>query len=297
MPKLQTLLHTCYSPANQWEIGIGEAGRGPLFGRLYVAATVLPKAASGLPKATGDLPKAISDLPKAASGLPKAISDLPKAISDLPKAISDLPKATGDLPKATSDLPKAPEANTSKESDFRHDWMKDSKRFSSDKKIREVADYIKTHAVAWSIQYVEPDIIDEINIRQAVLRAMRLCAQDILKQLPTSTPQHDVCLLVDGNDFPVFTVYHEPSQALVQIPHHTIEGGDNLYTCIAAASILAKVARDDHIEELCKQRPELVEKYAIDKNKGYGTKRHMEGIATYGITELHRKSYKPCKVV
>ena len=269
MPKLQTLLHTCYSTANQWEIGIDEAGRGPLFGRLYVAATVLPKA--------------ISDLPKAASGLPKATGDLPKATGDLPKAASDLPKATA-------------ESNTSKESDFRHDWMKDSKRFSSDKKIREVADYIKTHAVAWSIQYVEPDIIDEINIRQAVLRAMRLCAQDILKQLPTSTPQHDVCLLVDGNDFPVFTVYHEPSQALVQIPHHTIEGGDNLYTCIAAASILAKVARDDYIEELCKQRPELVEKYAIDKNKGYGTKRHMEGIASYGITELHRKSYKPCKV-
>jgi ribonuclease HII len=224
-PKKSEPLNTCFSSLNKFEIGIDEAGRGPLFGRLYVAATVLPK-----------------------------------------------------------------------ESGFHHDWMKDSKRFSSDKKIREVSDYIKTNAIAWSIQYVEPVVIDEINIRQAVLRTMRLCAQEILKQLSSADPHNDVCLLVDGNDFSAFTTYHEPSESLVEIPHHTIEGGDNLYTCIAAASILAKVARDDYIDDLCKTRPELVERYGIDKNKGYGTKRHMDGIVEYGITDLHRKSYKPCKV-
>jgi len=224
-------LHTCFSSDNQWEIGVDEAGRGPLFGRLYVAATILPKATS--------------------SG------------------------------------------------GFRHDWMKDSKRFSSDKKIRKMADYIKSNAVAWTVQFVEPDVIDTINIRQAVLKAMRLCVADLLSRLREKDPcvdmAKDVCLLIDGNDFPIYTVYEEGADTITQVRHETVEGGDNLYTCIAAASILAKVARDDYIEELCRERPELVSKYGIDKNKGYGTKKHLDGIREHGVTELHRKSYGPCK--
>lgn len=224
-------LHTCFSADNQWEIGVDEAGRGPLFGRLYVAATILPKATS--------------------SG------------------------------------------------GFRHDWMKDSKRFSSDKKIRKMADYIKSNAVAWTVQFVEPDVIDTINIRQAVLKAMRLCVADLLSRLREKDPcvdmAKDVCLLIDGNDFPIYTVYEEGADTITQVRHETVEGGDNLYTCIAAASILAKVARDDYIEELCRERPELVSKYGIDKNKGYGTKKHLDGIKEHGVTELHRKSYGPCK--
>lgn len=227
---IMTSLHTCFSPANQWEIGVDEAGRGPLFGRLYVAATILPKATS--------------------SG------------------------------------------------EFRHDWMKDSKRFSSDKKIRQMADYIKSNAIAWTVQFIEPDVIDSINIRQAVLKAMRLCATDLLSRIREMDPcvdiTKDVCLLIDGNDFPVYTLYDEGTDRITQVRHETVEGGDNLYTCIAAASILAKVARDDYIEELCRENPELTTKYGIDKNKGYGTKKHLDGIREHGVTELHRKSYGPC---
>jgi ribonuclease HII len=75
----------------------------------------------------------------------------------------------------------------------------------------------------------------------------------------------------------------------------TIEGGDNKYASIAAASILAKVERDTYIEQLCEQNPELSEHYGIDSNKGYGAKKHMDGIKQYGITIWHRRSFAPCK--
>ena len=80
-----------------------------------------------------------------------------------------------------------------------------------------------------------------------------------------------------------------------QFNHTCIEGGDNKYTAIAAASILAKVERDLYIKNICEQYPELKEKYQIDKNKGYGTKYHMEGIQKYGITKWHRKTYGLCR--
>jgi len=231
------ILNTRFREDERFEIGVDEAGRGPLFGRLYVAATILPKTSSG-------------------------------------------------------------------ETTFKHEWMKDSKRFSSQKKIREVAEHIRSNAIAWTVRYAEPALIDEINIRQAVLRTMRECCRDLVEKLegnreddPLQCPlQNRLRILVDGNDFPPFTVYNPVSETLEEIESHTVEGGDNLYTCIAAASILAKVARDDYIAELCNEHPSLVEHYGIDKNKGYGTAIHMRGIKEYGITKWHRTSYGPCKM-
>jgi ribonuclease HII len=79
--------------------------------------------------------------------------------------------------------------------------------------------------------------------------------------------------------------------------YHTlcVEGGDNTYTSIAAASILAKVERDNYIDELCKENPELSERYGIDSNKGYGAKKHLEGIKQHGITIWHRRTFGICK--
>jgi ribonuclease HII len=82
---------------------------------------------------------------------------------------------------------------------------------------------------------------------------------------------------------------------LEQIPHVCVEGGDNKYSSIAAASILAKVARDTYIDELCQQNPELIERYSIDSNKGYGAKKHLDGIKEHGITIWHRRSFGICK--
>ena len=80
-----------------------------------------------------------------------------------------------------------------------------------------------------------------------------------------------------------------------QIANKCIEGGDNKYTSIAAASILAKVERDKYIDELCREYPNLNERYDILKNKGYGTKKHMDGIKEFGITAFHRRTYGICK--
>ena len=99
-------------------------------------------------------------------------------------------------------------------------------------------------------------------------------------------PDH---LLVDG---PHFSTYFKNNRL---IPFTCIEGGDNLYTPIAAASILAKVERDKYIVELCDMHPELDEKYGLRKNKGYGTKQHMDGIRKYGTTKWHRKTFGLCK--
>ena len=79
------------------------------------------------------------------------------------------------------------------------------------------------------------------------------------------------------------------------VPYTTIEGGDNKYASIAAASILAKVERDKYIEELCQENPELINHYAIDSNKGYGAKKHIAGIKEHGITIWHRRSFGICK--
>ena len=222
-----------YDEINRFEIGIDEAGRGPLFGRLYVAATVLPKDDS-----------------------------------------------------------------------FQHDKMRDSKTIKSRKKIQDLSNYIKTNAIAWNIQYVESSIIDSINIRQAVLMAMHECVKQVMLQLQSlhSTNgessdgfEREYMLLVDGNDFTPHMIFDDTSQTMIEIPYETIEGGDNKYTCIAAASILAKNERDTYMEDLCNKYPILMERYGLAKNMGYGTKQHRDGIEEHGITQWHRKTYGLCK--
>jgi ribonuclease HII len=193
------------------EAGVDEAGRGPLFGRVYTAAVILDHT-------------------------------------------------------------------------FDHSRVKDSKKFTSKKKIKEASDYIKEHSVAWSVTYADEKVIDEINILKATMKSMHESILSLQKK-----PEH---LLIDGNYFkPIVQVIDEK---LVHMPYTCVEKGDNTYTSIAAASILAKVARDEYILDLCEKHPEL-KQYGIDKNKGYGAKVHMEAIKKYGITEWHRKSYKPCK--
>jgi len=219
---MTTTLATSYPDSDAtFQIGVDEAGRGPLFGRVYAAAVVLPKDDS-----------------------------------------------------------------------FRHGDMKDSKRFHSKKKIRQVAQYIREHpGVKFSVQYVEPDVIDSINIRQAVFRAMHSAIRAVL-----SETTQEAFLLIDGNDFlPYSYLDHDGEPRWKTVPHVTIEQGDNHYTCIAAASILAKVAHDDYIADLCVQHPELMERYSLDKNVGYGTRQHLDGILKYGITPWHRKSFARCK--
>jgi ribonuclease HII len=208
------------------EIGIDEAGRGPMFGRVYAGVAVLPKDDS-----------------------------------------------------------------------FDHSLMKDSKKFHSKKKIEQVADYIKENAIAWAVEYEDEETIDDINILQATQSAMHKGIKNVLSQLSklTEINYDKILLLVDGNYFKPYTFLNKNKQKLDNLKYQMIEGGDNKYTAIAAASILAKVGRDNYIDELCIQNPELIEHYGIDTNKGYGSKKHMDGIKQYGITKWHRKTFGICK--
>jgi ribonuclease HII len=216
------MLSSKYQPENKYEIGVDEAGRGPLFGRLYVAAVILP------------------------------------------------------------------------ESGFDNPAIKDSKKIKSKKKMDALAEYIKENAAAWAIHYIEHDVIDTINIRQAVFQGMHECIKQCIQKKDIHVFEEKTFLLIDGNDFKPYSVYDQATEKLMTLSFETIEGGDNKYQAIAAASILAKSARDQYIADLCKEYPELSQRYSLDKNMGYGTKAHLDGIVAHGITQWHRRTYARC---
>jgi ribonuclease HII len=132
---------------------------------------------------------------------------------------------------------------------------------------------------------------------QATQKSMHKCILEVYHKLnemhsQTATPVH---LMIDGNYFN--PLYVKPQNRIdnILLPYSTVEKGDGLYANIAAASILAKTARDNYIvNELCKSQPELIERYQIDQNMGYGSKRHLDGIRAYGISSLHRKTFGIC---
>ena len=222
--KIFVPLKPCFNEHNSFEIGIDEAGRGPLFGRVYVAAVILPKEL---------------------------------------------------------DL-------------FHHEWMRDSKQIKSPGKMRELAEYIKQNAISWSVTYAEADEIDSQNILKCVIRCMHKCCNEIFDKLDKKYST-DGLLLVDGNYFRPYMRFDNATETFTNIPHETVEKGDGTYSSIAAASILAKHARDSYVLELCEKHPELTDRYLLNKNMGYGTKAHIEGIHTYGITQYHRKSFNICR--
>jgi ribonuclease HII len=217
---MSKVLKPFHNPDFLFEIGIDEAGRGPLFGRVYVAAVILPKD------------------------------------------------------------------NES----FRHDLMRDSKLIKSRKKMVELANYIKSNAIAWHIFYAEAAEIDSMGILNCVIRGMHHCTSEIIKKM--SLDLSTILLLVDGNYFRPYTRFNEETDTLTTVAHETVEKGDGTYSSIAAASILAKNERDTYIDVLCENNPDLKEKYSLHTNMGYGTKAHFEGIRHHGITEWHRKSFK-----
>ena len=161
--------------------------------------------------------------------------------------------------------------------------IKDSKKMSA-KKRKALRTYIETNALAYSVNTVDIDIIDRINILQATMKGMHACMDDICKHVSVDT------ILVDGTYFPIYT----HPQTFDAISHRCIPGGDNQYQSIAAASILAKEYRDEYMEDLVSKYP-VLEDYGIHTNKGYGTAKHMEALYKKGVTQWHRQSFEPCK--
>lgn len=185
--------------------------------------------------------------------------------------------------------------------DFKFELMKDSKKFYSKKKISEVANYIKENALYWSVTYSTEQEIDKYNILQATYMSMHKSIKEILHKANNTSNNIDklnkdnVFLLIDGSNFKDFAYFDKNTECFITLNHKCITSGDNKYASIAAASILAKVERDKYINELCHDNTELIERYKLDSNKGYGAKVHIEGIKKYGITKFHRKTFGICK--
>ncbi len=153
--------------------------------------------------------------------------------------------------------------------DFYDPTLNDSKKLTPRKRQRLVP-IIKDEAIAWSVAFVHPRQIEELNILNASFAAMHQAISE-LKQQPSS-------LLIDGNKFLTYD----------GIPHHCIIQGDSKYASIAAASILAKEARDDYMRKLHEKHPE----YAWNNNKGYPTKSHRKAIKKLGPTIHHRRTFQ-----
>ncbi len=219
----------------RYEMGVDEVGRGPMFGRVYAAAVVLPL-----------------------------------------------------LTNETNEP-------------FNYALMKDSKKFTSPKKLEAAALYIMENAVAWGIGHRDEKAIDEINILQATQASMRDAIGETMNKFnekyndftKTKEEKQTPHLLIDGNCFKPMKNPNSPTNLM---EFTTVVSGDNTYCCIAAASILAKWHRDQYIAELCETYPELNERYSLGTNKGYGTKAHMEGIREHGITQWHRRTFGLCAI-
>ena len=153
------------------------------------------------------------------------------------------------------------------------DGLADSKQLS-EKKRNRLAAAIKRHAKAWAVASASVLEIDRFNILQATLLAMQRAVEQL-----SLTPD---LAMVDGT--------HSPK---LGIPVHTVIKGDSQIAEIAAASILAKTARDAEMIALHHHFPE----YGFDRHKGYPTKQHIEALQMYGITEIHRRSFAPVRAV
>lgn len=150
--------------------------------------------------------------------------------------------------------------------------LADSKKLTE--KRREIlADIIKQDALAWAIGRAEPEEIDQLNILQATLLAMKRAVERL-----SLVPSH---ALVDGNQAPNLTC-----------PVTTIIKGDQTEPAIAAASIIAKVYRDKEMILM----EEYFPGYGFAKHKGYPTKKHQDALMKLGVSEIHRRSFKPVQL-
>ena len=138
----------------------------------------------------------------------------------------------------------------------------------SEKKREELFDKIIAESIAYKIVAVDEKTIDEINILNATMLAMKTAIEGL--EVPADAA------LIDGNKCPKLDIFSE-----------YVIGGDAKVKCIAAASILAKVSRDRYMLEKAKEYPQ----YQFEKHKGYGTATHIKAIKEHGLCPIHRKTF------
>lgn len=156
---------------------------------------------------------------------------------------------------------------------YRIAGLADSKALS-EKKRNSLALAIKAHAKAWAIAFASVEEIDQLNILQASLLAMKRAVEN-LSFVPGE-------VLVDGNQCPRLAL---PVRAIVR--------GDSLIPEISAASILAKTARDAEMQVLHQQYPQ----YGFDRHKGYPTAMHIAALQQHGVSVVHRRSFAPVRAL
>jgi len=152
---------------------------------------------------------------------------------------------------------------------FKNKWINDSKQLS-EKKRNELRQVIENESLSWAVAFVDNDEIDKINILNASFMAMNRAVEKLL-----TVPQH---LIIDGNRFKNNT----------SIPYTCIVKGDTKFLSIAAASILAKTHRDEYMLQVHALYPE----YNWAQNKAYPTKMHRNAIVEFGVSSLHRKTFR-----
>lgn len=149
--------------------------------------------------------------------------------------------------------------------------LRDSKKMTK-RQLKQSNEYIRKNFI-WAIGYATAQEIDEINI---------LCATHLaMNRAISKLPSQPTFLLIDGNSF----------TNLVQLPYKTVVKGDSKHASISAASIIAKVERDQWVKDLTEKYPGL-EQYGLLTNVGYGTAKHRTAIGENGLTRWHRKSFK-----
>lgn len=224
------------------QIGVDEAGRGPLLGSVTVAAAILPSAWSGL-------------------------------IDKRP--LKDTPLST----------------------------LTDSKQLS-EKKRDILYPLVQHYAIGYIIADIPAAVIDQVNILQATMLGMRLCTEALLETIAyqmsivvndaVETSQGLQCqVLFDGNRCPDLN-YIKLAKTGIEASHIDCQAwvkGDARHTGIAAASVLAKVSRDQTMYQLDAKYPQ----YGIGKHKGYPTRAHLHAIDIYGVLPEHRRSFAPIK--
>lgn len=151
---------------------------------------------------------------------------------------------------------------------FSHPLLDDSKKMSEKNRLL-LRDIIMKEAVAWAVAEVSPEEIDRINILRASFEAMTRAVESLAVR-----PEH---LLIDGNRF----------LSRLDIPYRCEVKGDGRFANIAAASVLAKTARDERMMQLAAEFPG----YGWEKNKGYPTREHRQAVARLGATPHHRMTF------
>lgn len=157
--------------------------------------------------------------------------------------------------------------------DFHHPLLDDSKQMS-EKDRDTLRPIIEKEAVAWAVEAISPEEIDQLNILWASVTGMQRAVLRL-------NPRPDF-LLIDGNKFRPFEGYGFSS-------YKTVIHGDATYASIAAASVLAKTWRDEKMKELAREFPQ----YGWERNFGYPTKEHIAAIKEHGMTPYHRRSFHP----